>query len=98
MNDQYPLSDERIDAIAEWQIDWVNDGTSEDSLRRFARAVALAAVEAERRFDAWQQNPYTKVQQKSIAEDYVPRSGAIPEDRAALVEEVKDVAREAISA
>src|SRR5437899_1514274 len=46
---QCPLSDEQIDAIAERQIDWVNDGTSEVSLRRFARAIEAAAVEAERR-------------------------------------------------
>jgi hypothetical protein len=28
-------------------------------------------------FDAWQENPYTKVLQESIARDYVPRSDAL---------------------
>jgi hypothetical protein len=32
--------------------------------------------QASESFDAWQRNPYTKVLQKSIAEDYVPKDSA----------------------
>jgi hypothetical protein len=39
-------------------------------------------------FDAWQQNPYTRVLMKSIAEDYVPRTTAPEADLRRLIAEM----------
>jgi len=45
-------------------------GEIQDALR----AALASQQEVAQDFDAWQNNPYTKVLQKSIAEDYVPKS------------------------
>jgi len=50
------------------------------------RAMRLASQqEVAQDFDAWQNNPYTKVLQKSIAEDYVPKSDKAQEVAAPVV-------------
>jgi hypothetical protein len=48
--------------------------------RYVVHALFAAPVAHPEGFDAWQENPYTKVLQKSIAEDYVPRTKPLTDE------------------
>jgi hypothetical protein len=66
-----------------WEHQW-HDGDqhqiriSREQLVSGVRALLSQPAAAPEDFDRWSENPYTKVLQKSIAEDYVPKPAAAP--------------------
>ena len=69
-----PLADKYAKAMTDFTTDHADTFWQErDALLAALRAELARPLEVAQDFDTWQNNPYTKVLQESIARDYVPR-------------------------